>query len=108
MCYVEKFQPCLLVCDELDRLGPTLDQKKSAAYAVINFGAAAGVDVFGSARAPQNIDKGWLAQADDLVLFHLTTVQTLRQLRQFGTQEAEQAAEIVPRLPRFKYIVLKQ
>lgn len=105
--YVDQRRPCLLVCDELDRLGPVLDQRRSPAYRVVNFGAFAGVDVYGSARAPQNVDKGFIAQADELVIFRLTSLQVLRQLRGYGTREAERAADVAPTLPPYKYVVIE-
>lgn len=105
--HVEHRQPCLLVCDELDRLPPLLDQRKSAAYRVLHYGAFAGVDVYGSARAPQNVDKAWLSQADQLVLFTLATMQVLRQIAGFGTAEAERASRLVPTLPPYRYVVLE-
>ncbi len=105
--YVDQRRPAILVCDELDKLAPVLDQRKSYAYRVLHYGSFANVDIYGSARVPQTIDKAWISQSDVLIIFRLTTFQVLRQIEGMGTPEAAAAAALAPTLPRFHYVQLE-
>lgn len=83
--------PAVLWIDELDRLPPQL-QQRSALFSVLQHGRRTPVDVFGSARRPQAIDKGFLSEANVALIFALTERAARVALEGSGWPGAEQWA----------------
>jgi len=99
-------RPCILAIDELDLLPPQL-RERSALYRVIQHGRRTPVDVFGSARRPQAIDKGLLAETNLALVFSLRESRARAALERSGWPGAEQWASRLAALPpRQHYRVL--
>ncbi len=98
---------CILVCDELDMLPPVLRRSRDSAYSCLHYGRPAGIHIVATARAPQNVDKGWILNATDWRLFRISESRALEQIKKSGLRGIVQVCETLPLLKNYGYYSVK-
>jgi hypothetical protein len=93
--------PAILCIDELDQLPPIIQQQCPDAYWVAHYGRRIPVDVLGSARRPQNLDKVWVADAAILLLFRLSEPRATSYLQEANITEQDLRAVLPSLEPRY-------
>lgn len=109
--------PSIWCFDELDLFPAQLQpghvdkdgtrRPKCPGYHILHYSRPVPLLIFGSARQPQNVDKGWLSQAACIDVFRCSTRQLLGQIRECGLPGASAVADRLPSLAPYSYLSLK-
>lgn len=88
----------VLVIDELDRL-PERFQGDSPIYRCLHHGRPYPIDIYGGCRRPENVNKAWISEAAEMLLFRIGEKNSLASIRGSGVMGVD---EVVVRLPNLK------
>jgi len=91
-------QPAVLFLDEIDKLPPVF-RERSALFDVLNHGRRTPIDVFGSCRRPEHVDKSLFTETNVGLLFSLLLESSRVAMVKSGWPGAQQWA---PRLAELK------
>ena len=98
----------ILVIDELDKLPPVIHpQRHPQVYACIHYGRVYPIDILGTARRPQNIDKALLSEAELLAIGRIQESRALEALRRGGWLDS-QTIDRIPKLNSREFITVRQ
>lgn len=100
----------IVAIDELDQLPMPLKGTCGDAYEVAHYGRRIPIDVLGSARRPENLDKVWISDAALLLIFQLREPLSLAYLEKTGIQttDGRRLRDVVPALPEREHLRIEQ